>query len=65
MYGVGDVNVANPLEEHTGVPDLMTAAKTVALLIVDWCGVGAGTLHTYRTFYALFAQPRRRGVLGT
>ena len=33
MYGAGDVNVAYAPKEHTGVPDLMTAAKTVALLV--------------------------------
>ena len=39
MYGAGDVNVARAPEEHTGVPDLMTAAKTVTLLMAERCGV--------------------------
>jgi acetylornithine deacetylase len=39
MYGAGDVNVAHAPEKHTSVPDLMTATKTVALLIAEWCGV--------------------------
>ena len=39
MYSSGDANVAYAPEEYTGVTDPMTAAKTVALLIEDWCGV--------------------------
>jgi acetylornithine deacetylase/succinyl-diaminopimelate desuccinylase-like protein len=39
MYGAADVNLAHAPEEHTGVPDLMMAAKTVALLNADWGGV--------------------------
>jgi len=39
MYGAGDVRVAHAPDEHVSIPDLMTAAKTVAFLISDWCGV--------------------------
>lgn len=39
MYGAGDVNVAHAPDEHIGIPDLLTATKTIALLLTDWCGV--------------------------
>ncbi|HET7480139.1 MAG TPA: ArgE/DapE family deacylase, partial [Rubrobacteraceae bacterium] len=39
MYGAGDVNAAHAPDEHISIPDLLTAAKTVALLLADWCGV--------------------------
>lgn len=39
MYGAGDVNVAHAPDEHISIPDLLTATKTVALLLTDWCGV--------------------------
>lgn len=39
MYGAGDVRDAHAPDEHISIPDLMTATKTVALLIADWCGV--------------------------
>jgi acetylornithine deacetylase len=44
MYGAGDVNVAHAPDEHVSVTELMTATKTVACLLADWCGVmdGAG-----------------------
>ncbi len=38
MYGAGDVNVAHASDEHVSITELMTATKTVALLLVDWCG---------------------------
>jgi hypothetical protein len=65
MYGAWDVNVAHAPEEHTGVPDLMTAAKTVALLIADWWHGGVdsrkavgrrGSLTSGRNW---FSTPRR------
>jgi acetylornithine deacetylase len=39
MYGAGDVDVAHHADEHISVADLLTAAKTIACLLVDWCGV--------------------------
>ena len=38
MYGAGDVNVAHAPDEHLSITDLMTATKTVACLLTDWCG---------------------------
>lgn len=39
MYGAGDVGVAHGPDEHMSIKDLLTATKTVACLLVDWCGV--------------------------
>lgn len=39
MYGAGDVNVAHGPDEHVDINDLMTAAKTMAVLLAGWCGV--------------------------
>ncbi len=39
MYGAGDVNVAHASDEHVSITELMTATKTIACLLVDWCGV--------------------------
>jgi acetylornithine deacetylase len=39
MYGAGDVNVAHAPDEHVSITELMTATKTVACLLADWCGV--------------------------
>ena len=39
MYGAGDVNVAHAPDEHVSIAELMTATKTVACLVADWCGV--------------------------
>lgn len=39
MYGAGDVRVAHHVDEHISITDLLTAAKTVAALLIDWCGV--------------------------
>jgi acetylornithine deacetylase len=38
MYGAGDVNVAHAPDEHVSITELMIATKTVACLLVDWCG---------------------------
>jgi acetylornithine deacetylase len=42
MYGAGDVNVAHAPDEHISITELLTAATTVACLLVDWCGVDEG-----------------------
>ena len=42
MYGAGDVNVAHAPDEHISITELLTAATTVASLLVDWCGVDEG-----------------------
>jgi acetylornithine deacetylase len=39
MYGAGDVNVAHASDEHVSITELMTATKTIACLLADWCGV--------------------------
>jgi acetylornithine deacetylase len=39
MYGAGDVNVAHAPDEHVSITELLTAAKTIACLLADWCGV--------------------------
>lgn len=39
MYGAGNVNHAHAPDEHVSVTDLLTATKTIALLLTDWCGV--------------------------
>ena len=39
MYGAGDVNVAHAPDEHISITELLTATKTVACLLADWCGV--------------------------
>ena len=41
MFGAGDVNVAHAPDEHVSVTDLMTASKTMAVLLADWCGVSS------------------------
>jgi len=41
MYGAGDVNVAHAPDEYVSITELMTATKTVACLLADWCGVAA------------------------
>jgi acetylornithine deacetylase len=40
MYGAGDVNVAHAPDEHISITELVTATKTVACLLADWCGAG-------------------------
>ncbi len=37
MYGAGDVGVAHAPDEHVNIEDLLTATKTVACLLADWC----------------------------
>jgi len=39
MYGAGDVSRAHGPDEHISIPDLLTASKTVAHLLTDWCGL--------------------------
>jgi acetylornithine deacetylase len=39
MYGAGDVNLAHAPDEWLPIDDLLTATKTIALLLCDWCGV--------------------------
>jgi len=39
MYGAGDVGWAHGADEHIIIDDLLTASKTIACLLVDWCGV--------------------------
>jgi hypothetical protein len=38
MYGAGDVNVAHAPDEHVSITELLTATKTIACLLADWCG---------------------------
>jgi acetylornithine deacetylase len=38
IYGAGNVAVAHQHDEHIAISDLLTAAKTVAALLTDWCG---------------------------
>ena len=38
MYGAGNVEHAHAPNEHINIPDLLTATKTVACLLADWCG---------------------------
>jgi len=39
MYGAGDVRLAHFSDEYIELDDFLTATKTIALLIADWCGV--------------------------
>jgi acetylornithine deacetylase len=39
MYGAGDVNHAHRADEHISIPELLTATRTIAHLLIDWCGV--------------------------
>jgi acetylornithine deacetylase len=39
MYGAGDVNHAHAPDEHIDITELLTATKTVACLLADWCSV--------------------------
>jgi acetylornithine deacetylase len=38
MYGAGDVTVAHHADEYIDIDELLTATKTLACLLVDWCG---------------------------
>ena len=40
MYGAGDVNVAHAPDEHVSITELLTATKTVACLLAEWCDAG-------------------------
>ena len=39
MYGAGDVAVAHQVDEHISIDELVTATKTIACLLMDWCEV--------------------------
>jgi acetylornithine deacetylase len=39
MYGAGDVSLAHYPDESIGIEDVMTATKTIAVAIANWCGV--------------------------
>ena len=39
MYGAGDVNAAHAPDEHVSITELLTATKTIACLLADWCGM--------------------------
>jgi acetylornithine deacetylase len=39
MYGPGDIRVAHFTDEWVAIEDVVTATKTLAVAIVDWCGV--------------------------
>ena len=38
MYDPGDVNNAHAPNEYVSIGELLTATKTVACPLVDWCG---------------------------
>jgi acetylornithine deacetylase len=39
MYGAGDVAIAHQANEHISLSEIQTAAKAIATLLIDWCGV--------------------------
>ena len=39
MYGAGDVARAHRADEHISITELLTATRTVAHFLIDWCGV--------------------------
>lgn len=39
IYGAGHVTVAHQHDEHISISEVQTAAKTIAALLIDWCGV--------------------------
>jgi acetylornithine deacetylase len=41
MYGAGDVRVAHHADEHISISELLTATKTIACLLAEWCGLAA------------------------
>ena len=43
LYGAGDIGWAHRAEERVSITELLTAAKTLANLLCDWCGVAART----------------------
>ena len=38
-YGPGDLRVAHADDEYVLIDEVMCAARTYALLAMDWCGV--------------------------
>jgi len=38
LYGPGDIEHAHAVNEHVSVDEVVTCAKTLARLIMDWCG---------------------------
>jgi acetylornithine deacetylase len=38
LYGPGDVRLAHAVDEYIPLNDVITATKTIALMIVAWCG---------------------------
>ncbi|HWA15877.1 MAG TPA: ArgE/DapE family deacylase, partial [Gemmatimonadales bacterium] len=39
MYGAGDIKLAHAPDEYLPVAELQTAVRTVANLLVEWCGI--------------------------
>ena len=39
MYGAGDVRLAHHADEQIAVEEVLTATKTIAVLVAGWCGV--------------------------
>lgn len=39
IYGPGSILVAHSIDEHVLVDDLITAAKSYAIMAMDWCGI--------------------------
>lgn len=39
MYGAGDIKLAHAPDEYLPIDELLTATKTVAVLLGEWCGV--------------------------
>jgi acetylornithine deacetylase/succinyl-diaminopimelate desuccinylase-like protein len=39
MYGAGDVRLAHFTDESVPLDDVVTATKTIAVLIAEWCGI--------------------------
>lgn len=39
IYGAGDMSIAHQHDEHITISDMQTASKTIAALLIDWCGV--------------------------
>jgi acetylornithine deacetylase len=43
MYGAGDVRLAHFTDESVPLEDVVTATKTIAVMVAGWCGVRAVT----------------------
>jgi acetylornithine deacetylase len=39
MYGAGDVRLAHHADERIAIEDVVTATKTIAVAVANWCGV--------------------------